>query len=245
MCYLCCVCLDVYIVYIVAKKSLRCTHSGVTLNAVKGSTILRQPLKGTHPYHHGSLRKAAIRAGQRILLRKGADALTVRAIARDVGVTPNALYRHFKDKKALLATLAAEGFRELTAAFQAIQPKDPRKRFLGMATAYVQFGSRRTALLELMFEQKITTVARDDSLERAAKDAFMALLEGAAAAAGLSAQSKDSMLLAIACWSLVHGYTILLTKGALDFAGTSHNIETLARFIELDPGRSRTSEGLD
>src|SRR5438309_2422262 len=47
-------------------------------------------------YHHGSLRKAALREAHRIPARKGADRVTVRAIARGVGVTPNALYRHFR-----------------------------------------------------------------------------------------------------------------------------------------------------
>src|SRR5215510_3684817 len=110
------------------------------------------------PYHHGSLRKATLREGHRILARKGADAVTVRAVARGVGVTPNALYRHFKDKSALLATLAEDGFRELWQAFRAIRAKDSRRRFREMAKAYVQFGATKPAVLQLMFEQNITKV---------------------------------------------------------------------------------------
>lgn len=194
-----------------------------------GSSVAR-------PYHHGSLRKSALREAHRILARKGADAVTVRAVARGVGVTPNALYRHFKDKSALLATLAEDGFRELWQAFRAIRAKDSRRRFREMAKAYVQFGATKPAVLQLMFEQNITKV-KDSALEQAAKQAFMELLAAAASAAGLPIESTDSMQLAVACWSLVHGYTALLTKGAFDFVEPAHGIETVVRFIELDPHR--------
>jgi len=192
------------------------------------------------PYHHGSLPKAALREAHRILARKGAEAVTVRAIARGVGVTPNALYRHFKDKNALLAKLAEEGFRELSEGFRAIHAKDPWKRFREMASAYVQFGTAKPAVLQLMFEQNITKAPKDSGLEEAAKQAFMELLAAAAAAAGVPVESNDSMQLAIASWSLVHGYTTLLAKGAFDFIKPAHGIETVARFIELDPRRWST-----
>jgi AcrR family transcriptional regulator len=187
------------------------------------------------PYHHGSLGKEALREAHRILARKGADAVTIRAIARGVGVAPNALYRHFKDKNALLARLAEAGFRELGERFRSIHTKDPRKRFREMARSYVHFGRAKPAVLRLMFEQNITKAPKDSGLEQAAKQAFLELLEAAAAAAGIPAESDDSMQLAIACWSLVHGYTTLLTRGALDFVEPPHGIETVARFIELDP----------
>ena len=196
-----------------------------------------QPARRPHPYHHGSLRKAALREAHRILSTKGVDAVTVRAIARRVGVTPNALYRHFQDKNALLAKLAEEGFRELCQGFRAIRAKDPRKRFREMARSYVRFGTAKPAVLELMFGLEIAKTSKDSGLKQAAKEAFMELLQAAAAAAGVPPDSKDSMQLAIACWSLVHGYTTLLTRGALDFVQPGHGIETVIRFVELDSRR--------
>ena len=80
----------------------------------------------------------------------------MRAIARGVGVTPNALYRHFKDKDALLAKLAEEGFRELSRQCRAIRAKDPRKRFREMASAYVRFGTAKPAILPLGALSKVT-----------------------------------------------------------------------------------------
>jgi Tetracyclin repressor-like, C-terminal domain len=60
-------------------------------------------------------------------------------------------------------------------------------------------------------------VPKNNALERAAESAFMELLEGAAGAAGLPSTSKKSLKLAIAAWSLVHGYSTLRVNGALDF----------------------------
>ena len=192
-----------------------------------------------HPYHHGALKQAALAQAHRILEKKGADAVTVRAIARGVGVTPNALYRHFQDKNALLATLAEEGFRELNKSFQRIAEGDARKRFREMAHCYVQFGSAKPAVLRLMFGQEIAKLPKRSGLREAAGEAFTALLQAAAAAAGLPPDSEDSLHLAIACWSLVQGYTTLLTRGALDFVRPAHRprIGSLVRFIELDPRR--------
>src|SRR5215470_6824519 len=104
-----------------------------------------------HAYHHGALREAALTEARRILSRKGADAVTLRAIARSVGVTANALYRHFQNKDALLGALAEEGFRELCRRFQSIEERDPRARFVEMAGQYVEFGLAKPALLQVMF----------------------------------------------------------------------------------------------
>ncbi|HKN34617.1 MAG TPA: hypothetical protein VJX16_15370 [Terriglobales bacterium] len=78
---------------------------------------------------------------------------------------------------------------------------------------------------------------KDSRLKKAAKEAFTELLEAAAAAANIPVQSKDSMQLAVARWSLVHGYTTRLIKGALDFIEPAHGIEAVVRFVELDPRR--------
>jgi len=83
----------------------------------------------------------------------------------------------------------------------------------------------------------MTTMSEDSDLKQAAREAFTELLEAAAAAANIPVQSQDRMHLAIACWSLVHGYTTLLTKRALDFVEPDPGMETVVRFIELDTRR--------
>ncbi|HEY1926484.1 MAG TPA: helix-turn-helix domain-containing protein, partial [Caulobacteraceae bacterium] len=65
------------------------------------------------PYHHGDLSRALVAAGRRILETEGPDALSLRAVAREAGVSPAAPYHHFKDKDELLDAVSAEGWREL------------------------------------------------------------------------------------------------------------------------------------
>lgn len=69
-------------------------------------------------YHHGDLRAALLRSALDLLDADGADALSLRAVARHAGVSANAPYRHYQDKEALLAALAAHGFTELKARFE-------------------------------------------------------------------------------------------------------------------------------
>src|SRR4051812_42026793 len=67
-------------------------------------------------YHHGNLREALVEAGLRLLDRRSADDLGLREVARDVGVSATAVYRHFPDKQALLDALAEAGLERLGAA---------------------------------------------------------------------------------------------------------------------------------
>jgi AcrR family transcriptional regulator len=67
------------------------------------------------PYHHGSLRSALVSAGMAVVETDGPDALSLRDLARSLGVSPTAPYRHFEDRRALLIAIAAEGFKELTS----------------------------------------------------------------------------------------------------------------------------------
>src|SRR5471030_1466849 len=69
-------------------------------------------------YHHGALRAALIRSAREILESEGYEALTLRAAARRAGVSQAAPYNHFADKAALLAAIAALGFKEFAAAMR-------------------------------------------------------------------------------------------------------------------------------
>ncbi len=71
--------------------------------------------KASGAYHHGDLRAAVIAAGLKRLEAGDGGELGLRALARDVGVSATALYRHFPDKEALLDALADEGLRRLGA----------------------------------------------------------------------------------------------------------------------------------
>lgn len=175
-------------------------------------------------YHHGNLRAALIEAGLAALEKSEQGELSLRAIAREVGVSANAAYRHFANKDDLLSALAAEGFRrfaaEQAAAMQNATP-DSKMAAAG-AKAYVGFAQANPALFRLMFSHFLYASESAD-LKEAAAAAFQSLLETSARRAGVPADSQQALLAALANWSTVHGLSHLLLDGQLSFFGMSVN----------------------
>ncbi len=95
--------------------------------------------------------RIAARAGL-LLDREGVEAVTMRRVARAVGVTAMALYRHFADRAALLNTLADAGFDDLATRVKAAsKPRDPEKQLLRILDVFLDFALQRPRLFELMF----------------------------------------------------------------------------------------------
>jgi AcrR family transcriptional regulator len=158
-------------------------------------------------YHHGDLRRALVAAGLVLLEESGAAALGLREMARLVGVSAAAPYRHFADRKALLEAVAAQGFRDFTAAMeQAIAGVEPGEQLARMAQAYVGFARQQPALFRLMFSSELHPY-RDPELREQA-DAAYATIAVAAAREDKSAPGE----VAVTCWAFVHGLAMLLLE---------------------------------
>jgi AcrR family transcriptional regulator len=130
------------------------------------------------PYHHGALREALLEQAERTVRERGADALSLRELARDVGVSHGAPRRHFTDRQALLDAVAETGFDRLGAELRAAADGagdefEPRLR--ATAAAYVRFATRDPALLDLMFAGKHRETS--GALHEAAENAFAVMLE--------------------------------------------------------------------
>lgn len=130
------------------------------------------------PYHHGALREALLEQAERTVRERGADALSLRELARDVGVSHGAPRRHFTDRQALLDAVAEAGFDRLGAELRAAadgagEEFEPRLR--ATAAAYVRFATRDPALLDLMFAGKHRETS--GALHEAAENAFAVMLE--------------------------------------------------------------------
>ena len=109
------------------------------------------------PYHHGNLRAALLGEAERTLREQGIDALSLRDLARQAGVSHAAPRRHFADRQALLDALAEAGFARLGGEVRAAidgAGEDYHARLRAAATAYVRFATRDPALLDLMFAAK-------------------------------------------------------------------------------------------
>lgn len=160
-------------------------------------------------YHHGDLRQALVEAGLALLEERAADALSLREVARAVGVSATAVYRHFPDKGALLDALAAEGLAKLAEAQRAAarQAGGGQAGFAATGVAYVRFALANPALFRMIFGAKASHGMLDVP-PHGLPDALTFLRENAAAVAVET--GTDPRIEAIRAWSLVHGLALLL-----------------------------------
>ena len=167
------------------------------------------------PYHHGDLRTALLRHAVRILRKEGLDALTLRAVARAAGVSQTAPYRHFADRRALMAAVAAEGFRELHRAMgEAMAQGGGRAGFKGIAFAYVGFARANPALYHVMFGPEVANTSDLPELASVSRASLGFVQSGLEQlqGAGLVKQG-DAAVMAVACWAALHGLVSLILDG--------------------------------
>ena len=171
-------------------------------------------------YHHGNLRAALIEAGLKALEVNDRRELSLRELARRVGVSANASYRHFANKEALLSALAAEGFRRLQAAYTkaSAQQSRPDAGFRAAGRVYVQFAIDNPALFRLMFEH-FTFIQKDPELLEASMACFQWMLNFLAGMIGLTPNDPRVLLNALVGWSTVHGLSHLVLSGQLESIG--------------------------
>lgn len=172
-------------------------------------------------YHHGNLRAALLEAGLVHLEASGGEELSLREMARQAGVAPNAVYRHFSNKEALLVALAAEGFRRLCAAQQAaMRGTDVAVEAMRRSgRAYIDFARAHPALFRLMFG-RFTSDRRDPELSEAMRATFEQLRTAVAAAAKDQLSEQKLSVRTIHALALVHGLSQLSIDGQIaDWAG--------------------------
>jgi AcrR family transcriptional regulator len=181
----------------------------------RSTRVARKPRR---PYHHGNLRRALLDAALATIGSDGVEGLTLREIGARVGVSRSALYRHFADKRALLAAVATEGFRtlrrELIAAWEA--GGRGRAGFDAMGVAYVRFGVASPAHYRAMFGGFVDAKGTDAELDTEAAGAFQALVDALAALQrdGL-VRGDDTLTMARFVWATVHGVAMLGIDGQL------------------------------
>lgn len=156
-------------------------------------------------YHHGDLKRALLDAALEMLDAEGADGIGLRELARKVGVSPAAPYRHFRSRQALLEAVATEGFRRFSAMMEAKEADlSEDEQLPAMAEAYVRFALVQPALFRLMFSRQIDKQG-NKALYNAAIDAYASLAKAAAREVP-DAPSEGAVI----AWSFVHGLAMLL-----------------------------------
>ena len=162
-------------------------------------------------YHHGDLRASLVDAGLRLLLERDAEGLSLREVARDVGVSATAVYRHFPDKAALMLALAREGLDRLAAA-QHGAADDAGGGDAGYAAtgrAYIRFALANPALFRMIF----TSSARQHL--DGEPEALRLLRANVASASPEAADGTALEARTMRSWALVHGIAMLMLDGQL------------------------------
>jgi AcrR family transcriptional regulator len=197
------------------------------------------------PYHHDNLRRQLIDATVELLKEDEISQLSMRKVAKKVGVSHNALYRHFSDKNALLEVVAEEGFMMFRDALQAAvdqYPNQPLKQLQNSGVAYVEFALKNPSYFRLMFgayrtspiqnlpnlaqkqedmstilvEQLVQGVQSNPTGFNVKGEAFMVLLNTIFRCQQAGLMKTDNpKTQALACWSIVHGLAMLLLDGQI------------------------------
>ncbi|MHC2299242.1 TetR/AcrR family transcriptional regulator [Rhizobium mongolense] len=190
------------------------------------------------PYHHGDLHRAIVGAALDVLSESQSTEFSLRELARRAGVSHNAPYKHFADKRELLAAVSAVGFellaKQMTDATKELD--SPRERLAAIARAYVYGGVDNPALYRLMFGGYLT--GQDNgrpAVERTAAENMKALLVDAISDGALgrlipntaaNTRKIDGAILIF--WSQMHGLTLLLVDRLV---GPNDKMEALTESV--------------
>jgi len=186
-------------------------------------------------YHHGDLRNALIGAATRQVRDGGVAGFSLREAAREVGVSPNAAYRHFADKSALLAAVATAGFADLSRAMRAAMSRadGPVARVEATGRAYVRFAFREPERFRLMFGADRRREATSEAIYGPTPYELLGeALDGLVEAGALDPSGREGAELV--AWTAVHGFADLVLEGALTFPSAR------ARDAALDALLART-----
>ncbi|TVZ40524.1 TetR family transcriptional regulator [Alteromonadaceae bacterium 2753L.S.0a.02] len=174
--------------------------------------ILQDSTKAGSKYHHGNLKQALVDAYIELLGNEPAEKLSLRRVAKQVGVAPTAVYNHFVDKQQLIVAVKMRCLRQFTKYLNvhsnhAVEPED-RIRSLGIA--YFKFSIEHAQLFEVIVncdipEEYVTDEVMETSM--AAEAELRSAITALCVKHGIPASLYNEGLGAFACWSMAHGIT--------------------------------------
>ena len=188
-------------------------------------------IKSNKSYHHGDLKKAVTSEAVKILQQEGDAYLTLRELARRLGVTHAAVYRHFKSRKGILANIAEEGFQELARRYRCIQSKIISSKGQGAETedllckwvtqlgdCYVYFALEHPGHFRAMFHPELNKKIEFPKLAAVASEAFQLFLSSIGNYYAIkNIKVKSAIEIAIMNWSFVHGLATLTLNQQFTF----------------------------
>lgn len=185
-------------------------------------------------YHHGNLPESLLNAVDELATKFGLEAVTLRACAKIVGVSPSSAFRHFSDKRALLTAFASRALDQLSDALQTAKDDAQRQQldeYLAVGLAYVKFALDKPAFFRAMWREEAIYNA-DEAYVRSA-ERLRGYME-AGFAGTLDDDDPDNLNISeVLAWSAVHGLASLLIDGPLGVDQTrSTKLDMAKRMIQ-------------
>ncbi|MBK7861910.1 MAG: TetR/AcrR family transcriptional regulator [Archangiaceae bacterium] len=172
------------------------------------------PARARRTYHHGDLRNAMLQKALELVDEHGPEAVSLREVARRVGVNHRAAYRHFDDKRALTAAIAEQGYLALAVALEVSwaksEKKAPRARVVALMDAYLDFALESSARYRITFGKRVNEDDRYPVLEATAERGFAVLMRALGGMRATPASREQVRDLGFSLWSLAHGYLQLV-----------------------------------
>jgi AcrR family transcriptional regulator len=160
-------------------------------------------------YHHGNLRRALLDEALAVISEQGPAGVSLRELARRLGVSHAAPAHHFGDKRALLTAIAVEGYDLLAEELE----KSAEAGFAELGIAYVRFAVEHPAHIQVMFQPSLLR-EEDEALDASRRRTGSMLYSGAG-----TLSTDDRAAVGAAGWCLMHGLALLWLGGNLrDFA---------------------------
>ncbi len=171
-------------------------------------------------YHHGNLREALVQAAMSMIAERGLAGFAITELARVVGVSSAAPYRHFRDRTAVIAEVARRGFEQLAANLEAARQAgdiDPVAALERCAQAHLAFAGRDPPVYATMFEATFPT-GKHQNVVRAREAAFAVIWKAAQIAVnrGTASDRPPAHMVALHIWSLTHGIADLFISHDCD-----------------------------
>jgi len=165
-------------------------------------------------YHHGNLAESLLDAVDELATKFGLEAVTLRACAKIVGVSPSSAFRHYSDKRALLTAFATKALLQLSDAMEIAKQqaiKEDKDPFLAVGLAYIEFALDKPAFFRAMWREE-TIYTNDDAYVKATNQ-LSSHLQGGFAETIKDDDPNSFSPQELLAWSSVHGLANLFVDG--------------------------------
>jgi len=198
-------------------------------NSVHNRTTMR---KKKNSYHHGNLAESLLDAVDEIATQFGLEAVTLRACAKLVGVSPSSAFRHYADKRALFTAFATRALLQLSDAMSDAKTqaeKDGANAFQAVGLAYVEFAIDKPAFFRAMWREE--AIYTKDSNYQAAASTLSSYLTGGFANTIEDTDPDSFSPQELLAWSSVHGLANLMVDGPVGNENTKEQKLSKAKLM--------------